>query len=206
MTRRLVLTGLLLGAVRPLAAQRGFWLSSNSGPGIGLTLPIGRHFDVEPGIYLQYNHTATSQDSNRTRYRFVTPGITAGLRWLSEREAAVALVGALQVTVGRRFSHSVSDYTSTFSYHYEQTASAMEYSAGLHGGVQVRLSSRASLSLEHHVDVILVRGTIEQSSTFTGGGVPPSTSTQSDRETTFRNGFEWRVRIYRKSVSTQGGN
>ena len=75
-----------------------------------------------------------------------------------------------------------------------------------HGGVQVRLSSRASLSLEHHVDVILVRGTIEQSSTFTGGGVPPSTSTQSDRETTFRNGFEWRVRIYRKSVSTQGGN
>ena len=85
LTRRLLLLGLLLGAVGPLTAQRGFWLSSNRGPGIGLTIPIGRHLDVEPGIFLQYNHTATSQDSNRTRYSFVTPGITAGLRWLSER-------------------------------------------------------------------------------------------------------------------------
>ena len=198
MTRQLLVLGLVLSAARPLAAQRGFWLSSSGGPGFGLTLPVSRHLDVEPGIYLQFDHTTTSQDSNRTRFNYVTPGIAAALRWIGDRSAAVTPVGGVEVTVGRRFSNSTSDYTAAFAYHYTQTSSAMEYTAGLHAGVQVRLSSRASLSLEHHADLILVRGTIKQSSTYTGGGVPPSTSRQTDRETTVRNGFEWRVRIYRK--------
>lgn len=194
-----VVVGLLLCGVGTAAAQEGVYLGS--GPEFGLVFRLSEKVSLEPGIFVGFGSTREDRDSAQFRYHSGDAGLAAQLRWLAAPAAVLSPVVGFGGEIGREWSSFEDDVTYDnlgvpVRYHSEQSTTSLVWTATVRGGVQVRVSSRFAMSFEYVLGGTWTDGTQKLERTYSGT-FPPTTSEQSSQRTTYRNGFVWRVRVYR---------
>ncbi len=201
MRKTLVLT-LCLGAIAStLRAQQGFLVrASNEGPEVGMIFRLARHVSLEPGVFVGWGSNTSSTDSVTYVNHSFTPGISAALRWTGHAGGGLRAAVALRGAIGRQ--------RSSFTYHstigteeiIHQRSTTTVTSLGATVGAQVRLSDRASFSVDYGVYYMTGHGTTSDSTYLNSQFFPQPAGTAGAAHTSqWYNYTVWTLRLYRRN-------